>query len=107
LLGADHPDTLDARHSLAKVLLAQGNHADARAVFTHVLAARRRVLGAHHPDTLETRKHAALASVRGGRWSTTRQRRQLQRVLAAQNKRLGAEHPNTVDTRERLVLIGR
>jgi DNA-binding SARP family transcriptional activator len=107
LLGLDHPDTLDARHSLAAVYLAQGDRARARAEFTHVLAARRRALGAKHPDTLETRKHAALASAQVGRWSTSRRRRQLQRVLTAQNNRLGTAHPSAADTRKRLALMRR
>jgi hypothetical protein len=107
VLGPDHPDTLDARHSLAKVRLEQGDTATARAELEHVLEARRRTLSATHPDTLETRKYAVLAREPTGRLSSARQRGQLRRVLAAQTKTLGAEHPNTADTRTRLAAMRR
>lgn len=95
LLGAEHPDTLDARHSRAKVRYALEHLDPARRELDEVLGIRRRLLGPEHPDTLETEKYAALCSARARRrWV----RRRLRRVLAVQAGTLGTDHPDTLDT---------
>src|SRR5262249_4663779 len=55
LLGPEHPDSLAARHQLARVLDKRGKHEQAETELTSVLDARRRVLGDDHPSTLATR----------------------------------------------------
>jgi tetratricopeptide (TPR) repeat protein len=55
LLGADHPDTLAVRMSLALAYQRAGRMAEAITLFEQTLADRERVLGADHPDTLAVR----------------------------------------------------
>ena len=54
-LGADHADTLTARHHLAHYRGQSGDSGRAAAELTELLADRARVLGAAHPHTLATR----------------------------------------------------
>jgi tetratricopeptide (TPR) repeat protein len=54
LLGADHPDTLQAMHDLATLLGAEGKYTDAEPLARKVVETRRRVLGEEHPDTLDS-----------------------------------------------------
>jgi len=107
-LGADHPDTLDARHSKGKMLTQAGDGVHARAILEPVLADRKRIQGKGHPDTLETRKHLAVAcyfaqpeSDRVGRQSA----RELKRALRLQVRARGFDHPDTCDTRQWLAAI--
>lgn len=95
LFDPEHPDTLDARHSLAKVLYEQGEFVRARDEFRDVLEIRRRKLGATHPDTLESLKYEALGMARTRRRTALRV---LRRVREVQLETLGADHPNTADT---------
>jgi len=50
----DHPDSLAARHEIARMLAAKGNISEARAEFQDVLATKTRVLGPDHPSTAMT-----------------------------------------------------
>jgi len=50
----DHPDTLSARHELARMLAAKGSTSEARAEFQDVLAVKIRILGPRHPSTMLT-----------------------------------------------------
>ena len=50
----DHPDTLDARHHLARWTGEAGDAAGARDQFAALLPIRDRVLGPGHPETLAT-----------------------------------------------------
>ena len=59
MLGADHPDTLTARHHLAGAYRSVGRLGEAIALFERTLADFERVLGADHPDTLTARHHLA------------------------------------------------
>jgi hypothetical protein len=93
-LGPEHLDTLDARHSLGKVLIKSGDLRAARIEFRNLRADQVAALGADHPDTLETRKYAALTSATP-QW---RIRRELRQVLAAETEQLGADHPKTLHT---------
>jgi hypothetical protein len=49
VLGPDHPDTLDSRSNLARVLAARGRLEEAEAEYRAVLEARTRVLLPDHP----------------------------------------------------------
>ena len=57
--GAEHPDTLAARHELARWTGEAGDAAGARDQFAALLPVRERVLGAEHPDTLTDRTDLA------------------------------------------------
>ena len=107
-LGADHPDTLDARHSKGKMLTQAGDGAQARVILESVLADRKRIQGKNHPDTVETRKYLAVAcylaqpeSDRVARQSA----RELKRVLRRQVRTRGSDHPDTCDSRRWLATI--
>lgn len=69
VLGPGHPDTLNARNSLAAAYQAAERPAEAIPLFERTLADRERVLGTDHPDTVTTRNYLALAgqdAVRAG-----------------------------------------
>ena len=55
LLGAEHPDTLAARHGLAQWTGMAGDAAGARDQCAALLPVRERVSGPEHPDTLAAR----------------------------------------------------
>ena len=59
VLGAEHPDTLTARASLARWTGEAGDAAGARDQFAALLPIRERVLGPEHPDTVTTRASLA------------------------------------------------
>ena len=59
VLGADHPDTLATRASLARWLGESGQVDAAIVEYRQLLEDRLRVLGANHPDTLTTRASLA------------------------------------------------
>jgi hypothetical protein len=107
-LGADHADTLDARHSKGKMLTQAGDGVHAKAILESVFADRKRIQGKKHPDTLETRKYLAVScyfaqpeSDRAGRQSA----RELKRVLRHQVRTRSFDHPDTRDTRQWLAMI--
>ena len=66
-LGPDHPDTLNARNSLAIAYEDAGRTAEAIALHEQTLAAFERVLGPDHPDTLASRNNLAIAYMKAGR----------------------------------------
>lgn len=96
LLGPDHHDTLDARHSVGKVIFARGDWCRAHDLLRQVADDRQRWLGSDHPDTLESRKYAVLAAARLG--PRNEAIAELRRILATQTRVLGPSHPNTIDT---------
>jgi hypothetical protein len=57
--GAEHPDTLTARHNLAYWTGEAGDAAGARDRSAALLPIRERVLAPEHPDTLATRNKLA------------------------------------------------
>ena len=59
VLGAEHPETLTARGSLAYYTGGVGDAAGARDQFAALLPIRERVLGAEHPETLTARASLA------------------------------------------------
>jgi cytochrome c-type biogenesis protein CcmH/NrfG len=61
-LGAEHPDTLDARANLAIAYRETGRPAEAVELGQQVLADSERVLGPEDPHTLEIRASLARSS---------------------------------------------
>jgi hypothetical protein len=96
-LGADHPDTLTARHHMARWRGETGDPAGAAAEFEHLLVDRLRVLGPDHPDTLASRHN--LASWRGKAGELASAAAALDEVLADRLRVLGPDHPDTLATR--------
>jgi hypothetical protein len=99
-LGADHPDTLRARHRLAGTYGPSGDLIGARTAYRDLLSDQSRVLGAEHRDTLATRADLGwwqgMAGDAGGAVSAFRA------LLADRTRVLGPDHPDTLATRNHL-----
>ena len=100
VLGPDHPDTLNARNSLAAAYQVAGRAADAISLFEHVLVAQERVLGPKHPDTLTSQNNLAATYQDAGRFAEAILLFKL--TLAAREGLLGADHPSTLNSRDDL-----
>ena len=100
VLGPDHPDTLNARNSLAAAYQAAGRVADAIPLFEHILVAQERVLGPKHPDTLTSQNNLAATYQDVGRFAEAILLFKL--TLAAREGLLGADHPSTLNSRDNL-----
>ena len=66
VLGPALPRSLNVAHNHASVLVRRGDHRDAIAMFSDVLAGRRHSLGEQHPDTQATRRSFGLVRARFG-----------------------------------------
>lgn len=101
VLGPDDPETLDARHSLAKMLVLNGQGVQAIPLLESLVEDRAHVLGERHPDTLETWKYLHLARMqaepRNGR-ALARAIKKLEHILRTQDESHGPGHPMTRDT---------
>ena len=100
MLGPDHPDTLNARNSLAAAYQAAGRVADAIPLFEHTLVARERLLGPNDPDTLTSQNNLAVTYQHAGRYPEAILLFRL--TLAARERLLGADHPSTLNSRGNL-----
>jgi tetratricopeptide (TPR) repeat protein len=97
VLGEEHPDTLLARHSVARLLQGRGELAAAEAEARAVFAIVRRVLGDEHPHTLDIRRN--LAGVLHDRGDLGAAEPEFRAVLAIQRRVLGEDHVDTLVTR--------
>lgn len=108
-LGPDHPDTLDARHTMAKTLAWQARWTAAETEWRRAAADRERALGAHHPDTLLSRQ---LEYYAGGyrAWQNSDREAlhaaiaRLEEVLRVQRDVRG-DHRDTLETRALLTAL--
>jgi cytidylate kinase len=100
VLGADHPDTLEAHNSFANWRGEAGHPVEAVTEFEGQLANSLRVLGPDHPDTLLTRE--SLASWRSVAGDAAAAMSELEGLLADRVRVLGPDHPDTLRTRENL-----
>ncbi|WP_381552879.1 tetratricopeptide repeat protein [Streptomyces eurythermus] len=98
--GADHPDTLSARHNLANSYSDAGRVQDALDLRERVLADYERILGDDHPNTLTARLNLANSYSDAGRVQDALDLRE--RVLADYERILGDDHPNTLSARHNL-----
>ena len=101
--GADTPDTLTSRNSIAMRNLAAGRTAEAIPLCERTLADSKRVLGADHPNTLRSRNNLAMGYRAAGR--TARAIPLYERTLADCERVLGADHPDTKAAREGLAAL--
>ena len=104
VLGADHPETLTTRHSIAhwtgEIAHWTGEARDAReALQLHreLLPDRQRVQGPDHPETLATRRR--IAHWTGETGDAREALRLCLELLPDQERVLGPEHPDTLLTR--------
>ena len=100
ILGADHPETMYTRNSLAGAYLAAGRTAEAISLVEQILAYRERVLGADHPDTMAVRNNLGLAYQDAGRTADAIILHD--QNLAYREQIAGADQPDTINTRNSL-----
>ncbi len=97
LNGADHPDTLAARHQQGDSLRRLGKLHEAETVLRRVHGQRERILGADHPDTLQTAAALSVPFYLLGRpdecltW--------MSRAIDGQRRTLGDNHLDTLKSR--------
>lgn len=96
-LGADHPDSLRARHYLARAHDTAGRLTAAGAAYQELLADQTRVLGPDHADTLTTR--ADLGWWRGTTGDPRAAVSAFRDLLADRVRVLGPDHRDTLFTR--------
>ncbi|MFE1056573.1 tetratricopeptide repeat protein [Streptomyces rochei] len=96
-LGSGHPDTLLARHHLARWRGGAGDAAGAARAYVELLNDTERVLGPDDPDTLNTR--SALATWQGEAGDAAGAARAFAELLNDQVRVLGPDHPDTLTTR--------
>ena len=102
VLGADHPDTLVARNSLATAYQEAGRLQEATLLFERTLADRGRVLGTDHPMTLTSRNNLAGAYREAGRLDEAIPL--YEAALAGRERILGSDDPETLATRSNLAM---
>ena len=100
ILGPSHPDTLNARNSLALAYRAVGRTADAIPLLRQILAARERWLGADHSSTLAARNNLAMAYRAANRPAEAIPLFEVN--VAACERLLGAHHLRTLASRRNL-----
>ena len=100
VLGPEHPDTLNARNSLAAAYQEAGRPAEAIPLFERTLVGLERLQGPEHPDTLTTQNNLAAAYQDAGRAGEARLLFEL--TLAARERLLGPNHPSTLNSRGNL-----
>ena len=100
LLGASHPDTLNARDSLAAANEDAGRVAEAIQLLEQTLAGRERLLGSDDPDTIRSRNDLARAYREAGRVADAVPL--VEQTLAARERLFGADHPSTLASRNNL-----
>ena len=99
-LGPDHPDTVNARDGLARVLVAQTKHAGAADLFAATLPARETALGPGHADVLASRR--GLADALHGLGRKEEAARLLAENLHWYESTLGPDHKRTLAARDDL-----
>ena len=102
MLGPDHPDTMNARNSLAVAYHTAGRTAEAIPLVQQILADRERLLGTDHPSTLASRNNLASAYRATGRPAEAIPL--FEQNAAACERLLGADHPRTLASRHQLDL---
>ena len=100
VLGAEHPDSLASRGSLAGAYESAGRLGEAIPLYEQVLADQVQVLGEDHPDTLTSRGNLAGAYESAGRLGEAIPL--YEQVLADQVQVLGEDHPDTLTSRNNL-----
>jgi tetratricopeptide (TPR) repeat protein len=98
--GAGHPDTLNARDSLAAANEDTGRAAEAIQLLEQTLAGREQRLGADDPETMRSRSDLARAYREAGRVADAVPL--VEQTLAARERLLGADHASTIASRNNL-----
>ncbi|KAF7333399.1 FabD/lysophospholipase-like protein [Mycena venus] len=94
LLGADHPDMLQAMGNLAATYCRLGRYQEAESLEGIILEKQKQLLGADHPNTLQAMANLAATYRRLGRYQEAEQLEGI--VLEKRKQLLGADHPDTL-----------
>lgn len=107
VLGPEHPETLRATLTLAKLLRAQGEFERSLALAQQVAAASERRLGANHPATEDARYLAATDATKLTDDAPGLQRvaTEIRQVIAARRLRYGADNPHTLSATTGLIAV--
>ena len=100
--GNEHPDTIQARFSLAEYYRSAGRIDDQLRQFEQAAADTARLHTPEDVQSLATADGLVAAYVRAGRWDGATAA--AGRILADRERVLGADHPRTVDVRNRAAL---
>lgn len=100
--GNEHPDTIQARLSLAEYYRSAGRIDDQVRQFEQAAADTARLHAPEDARTLATADGLVAVYVGAGRWDDATA--SAMRVLADRERTLGADHPRTVDVRKRAAL---
>ncbi|MFF7985966.1 tetratricopeptide repeat protein [Streptomyces sp. NPDC007901] len=92
--GADHPNTLAVRHSLARWQGEAGDAARAAQAFAELVSDRRRMQGPDHPDTLAARHN--LANWQGEAGAAAGAAQAFAELVSDRRRVQGPDHPDTV-----------
>ena len=103
ILGAEHPETLEALNNLAVTYCQQERADKAKELLLQVVQSSKRVLGEEHPLTLTIMTNLALIYSQQGHRKETEEL-QLQ-VMQSSKKVYGEEHPRTLRAMDTLALI--
>jgi tetratricopeptide (TPR) repeat protein len=102
VLGPEHPDTLSSLDELARDYAAQGEYAQAEALFRQVLETERRVHGPEHPNTLSTLSAMTKMYQRWGKYALAEN--YAAQALAGRRHVLGSKNVYTMVSAEDLAL---
>jgi tetratricopeptide (TPR) repeat protein len=94
MLGADHPQTVEARRLLGAACESSGRLDQALPAFETALGDAERVLGASHPDTQDAGQRLLRGYLSAGRWDEAI--RLASKTLTGREQALGPEHPDTL-----------
>lgn len=100
MLGDEHPNTLAARHYLARAYQDTGDLSGAIQLYRRILDDYEQIWGPDHPETLNLHRSLAQAYATAGDLRSAVH--MLERALAAQERLLGPDHPNALTTRHAL-----
>ncbi len=94
--GPDHADSLQAANNLAVIQARAGKLADAKALATATLDARRKLLGPDHPDVFTTLNN--LGTIQHTLGDYAEAEKTLQEAYDGRKRLLGDKHPSTAQS---------
>jgi tetratricopeptide (TPR) repeat protein len=103
VLGAEHPDTLLSRNTLANEFRHEARFAEAEVEHRDVMNLREKILGAQHPDTLASRSSVASDLLGQGKFAEAEV--EDREVMNLREKTLGPQHPDTLASRHNLATV--
>jgi len=103
MLGAEHPDTLDAVSTLAVLYWDQGRFGDAELLYRRAFKAQEQRLGTDHRETLQTLNNLAVLCGDQGRYAEAEVLNR--RALGARKRAFGADHVDTLNSVHNLAML--